>query len=420
VPVPVSGIVPGPAGKVSVGWIAWISLANLGLYIGYYGPLQVLLPDQAQAIAGAAHDVTALGQVTAVGAVAAMITQPVVGALSDRTTGRLGRRHPWILGGAVVAALALACLPGQHTIAGMIAGWAVAQAGLNALQAALTAGVPDLVPIRQRGLVSGWVSVQMTVGVVVGVALASLLITGNGGYALVALAVVAFTLPFVLRTESGRLARGSRPAFAWSEFARSFWVSPRQHPDFAWAWLTRCLVMLGGSMATLYLLYFLRDKVRFHQLYPRYTDQEGLLLLVVIYTIGTLASAVICGRISDRSGRRKPLVTISGLVTAAPAIVLAAWPDWWVTVACALVLGVGYGAYLAVDLALVTQVLPLRTGHAKNLGIMNIAAAGPQVLAPAIAAPIVSSPGGYQALYAVVAVIVLLGAVFVWKIRSVP
>jgi MFS family permease len=403
VPVPVSGIVPGSAAKVSVGWIAWISLANLGLYIGYYGPLQVLLPDQAQAIAGAAHDATALGQVTAVGAVAAMITQPVVGALSDRTTGRLGRRHPWILGGAVV-----------------IAGWAVAQAGLNALQAALTAGVPDLVPVRQRGLVSGWVSVQMTVGVVVGVALASLLITGNGGYALVALAVVAFTLPFVLRTESGRLARGSRPAFAWSKFARSFWVSPRQHPDFAWAWLTRCLVMLGGSMATLYLLYFLRDKVRFHQLYPRYTDQEGLLLLVVIYTIGTLASTVICGRISDRSGRRKPLVTISGLVTAAPAIVLAAWPDWWVTVACALVLGVGYGAYLAVDLALVTQVLPLRTGHAKDLGIINIAAAGPQVLAPAIAAPIVSSPGGYQALYAAVAVIVLLGAVFVWKIRSVP
>jgi MFS family permease len=419
---PSPGIAPGlagPAREVRAGWIAWISLANLGLYVGYYGPLQVLLPNQAQAIAGTTHDVMALGWVTAIGAVAAMITQPVVGALSDRTTGRLGCRRPWILGGALLAALALAFLAGQRTIAGMIVGWTLAQAGLNALQSALTAGVPDSVPVRQRGFVSGWISVQMTIGVVAGVALVSLIVTGNGGYALVALVVLAFALPFALLTKPVRLAREDLPAFSWGEFARSFWVSPQRHPGFAWAWLTRFLVMLGGSMATLYLLYFLRDRVRFHQLYPRYTVEEGLLLLVVIYTIGALASAVTCGRISDRSGRRKPLVTISGVVTAVPAVFLAAWPDWWVTVVCALVLGLGYGAYLAVDLALVTQVLPSKTGHAKDLGIINVAAAGPQVLAPAIAAPIVGALGGYPALYAVVAVIVLLGAVLVWKIPSV-
>lgn len=421
--IPVPGIADdpgtGPAEKVRGRWVALISLASLGLYVGYYGPLQILLPSQAQAIAGNSGKVTALAVVTTVGAIAAMISQPLVGALSDRTTSRFGRRHPWILSGAVVAAISLAFLSGQDTIAGMAVGWALAQAGLNALQSALNAGVPDNVPVRQRGFASGWISLQQTVGVVVGVVLVTLLVTGNSGYLLVALVVLAFVAPFLIFTRSVRLAREDRPPFAWGEFARAFWLSPRRYPDFAWAWVTRFLVMLGDAMAITYLLYFLQDKVHFHQLYPKYTAQEGLLLLTVVYTLGVLGSAVLCGRISDANGRRKPLVTISGLVMAVPALVLAVWPTWWVTVICALLLGLGFGAYLAVDLALVTQVLPSSMGHAKDLGIIAIASSGSQVLAPAIAGAFVNS-FGYPALFVAVAAIVTLGAILVWKVRSVP
>jgi MFS family permease len=409
----------GPVAKVRARWIALLALANLGLFVGYYGPLEVLLPNQVQAIAGSAHKVAELGWVTGLGAAAAMIAQPLVGALSDRTTSRLGRRHPWTFCGALAAAGALALLAGQHTIAGVIICWCVAQAALNAMQASLTAGVPDHVPVRQRGLASGWISLQQTFGVVVAVALVSLLLTGNGGYVLVAVLVFAFAVPFVAFTRSSRLEREARPPFRWGEFARSFWVSPRRHPDFAWAWATRFLVMLGDSMAILYLLYFLRDKIHYAQRFPGQTAEDGLLILIVIYTVGVLISAVAGGMVSDRSGRRKPLVTVSGLVMAVPAIMLAIWPTWTVTMVCALLLGLGFGVYLSVDLALVTQVLPSQTGYAKDLGIINIASAGPQVLAPAIAAPIVSSLGGYPALYLTVAVIVVLGSAFVWKVRSV-
>ena len=414
------GPLTGPVAKVRGRWIALISLANLGLFVGLYGPLQVLLPNQVQDIAGSAHKVAMLGWVTGAGAAAAMIAQPVVGALSDRTVGRFGRRHPWTVVGGLAAAAALALLAGQHTIAGVIICWCVAQAGLNAMHASLTAAVPDHVPVRQRGLASGWISLQQTFGVVVAVALVSLLVTGNGGYVLVAVLVVAFAAPFVLFTRSVRLEREGRPPFAWREFARSFWVSPRRYPDFAWAWGTRFLVQLGNSMAILYLLYFLRDKIHYARLFPGQTAEDGLLILIVAYTIGVLLSAVAGGAVSDRSGRRKPLVTVSGLVMAVPAIMLAIWPTWPVTVACAVLLGLGFGAYLSVDLALVTQVLPSEAGYAKDLGIINIANAGPQVLAPAIAAPIVSSLGGYPALYLTVAVITVLGSAFVWKIRSVP
>ncbi|MCL2581307.1 MAG: MFS transporter [Streptosporangiales bacterium] len=422
--IPVPGIADdphtGPTEKVRGGWVALISLGSLGLYVGYYGPLQVLLPEQAQAIAGSADKVAALGWVTALGAVAAMISQPLIGALSDRTTSRYGRRHPWILGGAVLAAVALAFLSGQHTIAGMIVGWMLAQFGLNALQSALNANVPDRVPVRQRGFASGWISLQQTLGVVVGVALVALLVTGvASGFVAVAVVAGVFALPFLLFTRSLRLDPADRPPFNWGEFARAFWVSPRRYPDFAWAWLTRFLVMLGDAMAIAYLLYFLEDKVHFHQQYPKYTASQGLLLLILVYAVGVTISAVFCGRLSDRIGRRKVLVTISGLVMALPALVLAIWPSWWVTVGGALVLGLGFGAYLAVDLALVTQVLPSRIGHAKDLGIIAIASSGSQVLASAFAALIVSNLG-YPALFLTVVVLVVLGAVLVWKVRSVP
>ncbi|HEY1699119.1 MAG TPA: MFS transporter [Trebonia sp.] len=423
-PVPPPEVIPeaaeGPTANVRPGWVALISLASLGLYVGYYGPLQVLLPEQAQAISGTADKVATLGWVTALGAVAAMISQPLIGALSDRTASRYGRRHPWILGGAVLAAVALALLSGQHTIAGMILCWMLAQFGLNALQSSLNAGVPDRVPVRQRGFASGWISLQQTLGVVVGVALVALIVTGiASGYVAVAVVVLVFALPFVLFTRSLRLDPAGRPPFKWGEFARSFWVSPRRYPDFAWAWATRFLVMLGDAMAIAYLLYFLEDKIHFHQQYPKYTASQGLLLLILVYAVGVTISAVFCGRLSDRIGRRKVLVTVSGLVMAVPALALAIWPAWWVTVAGALLLGLGFGAYLAVDLALVTQVLPSRVGHAKDLGIIAIASSGSQVLASAFAALIVSNLG-YPALFVTVAFLVVLGAVLVWKVRSVP
>jgi hypothetical protein len=84
------------------------------------------------------------------------------------------------------------------------------------------------------------------------------------------------------------------------------------------------------------------------------------------------------------------------------------------------VLGAGYGVYVAVDAALITQVLPEATDRAKDLGVINIANSAPQVLGPAMSAPIVVHLGGYPVLYAVTALVTVLGSMLVLKIRSVP
>ena len=416
----VSSLAAEPAQRAGGRWIALIALANLGLYLGYIGPISVLLPNQVQAIAGSAHKVAVLGWVTGIGAAVAMVANPVAGALSDRTTSRFGRRRPWIVSGALAGAAALALLAGQHTIAGVIAGWCLAQAGLNAMQASVTACVPDHVPVGQRGVVSAWIGLPQTLVVLLAVVLVTDVVSGNAGYLLLGACVVACALPFAVTTPDLRLPRASRPPWRWRAFARSFWLSPRRYPDFAWAWLTRFAVNLGNGMTLLYLLYFLRDRIHYSRLFPGHKAEDGLVVLILVYLAGVVITAVAGGRISDRTGRRKLLVMVAGLVMAVAAIMLALWPTWPAAIAAAAIMGLGYGVYLSVDQALVTQVLPSAAGRAKDLGIINIANSGPQVLAPAIAAPLVTQAGGYPALYLFVAACTVLGSVFVWRIRSVP
>jgi hypothetical protein len=106
--------------------------------------------------------------------------------------------------------------------------------------------------------------------------------------------------------------------------------------------------------------------------------------------------------------------TAGGYLTVAVAVALLAVPFTLATP------GGGYGVYVAVDAALITQVLPEASDRAKDLGVINIANSAPQVLGPALAAPIVVYLGGYPVLYALTAVVTLLGSVFVLRIRAVP
>jgi MFS family permease len=409
-----------PEERVGRRWIALIALANLGLYLAYLGPIAVLLPNQVQAIAGPAHKVAVLGWVTGIGAAVAMLANPLAGALSDRTVSRFGRRRPWIAGGALAGAAALVLLAGQHALAGVIFGWCLAQAGLNAMQASLSAAVPDQVPVAQRGTVSGWIGLPQSVGVLLAVVLVTDVVAGSGGYVLLAGCVLACALPFALVTPDIRLPRRGRPPWDRRAFARSFWLSPRRYPDFAWAWVTRFAVNLGNAMTLLYLLYFLRDRIHYGRLFPGHKAEDGLVVLILLYLAGVVVTAVSGGIVSDRTGRRKLPVTVAGLVMAVAAVLLALWPSWPAAMAAAAIMGLGYGVYLSVDAALVTQVLPSAAGRGKDLGLINIANSGPQVLAPAIAAPLVSELGGYPSLYLTVAAVTVLGSLFVQRIRSVP
>jgi MFS family permease len=408
-----------PFARVTNRWTALLSLANLGLWIGYFAPLQVLLPNQMQDI-NDARKTTYLGIATAFGALVAVLVGPIAGALSDATGSRYGRRRPWIAGGALLGFAGLALLSGQRTLLGVTLGWCLAQAGLNALQAGISALIPDRVPVRQRGVVSGWIGLTQSIGVVIGVLAVTALVTGTiSGYVFTGAIVVLTAVPLLLRGPDPQVPREELPQFSARSLLGSFRFSPKQNPDFAWAWATRFLVQLGNALATLYLLYFLRDKVHYAQHFPGHKAEDGLLVLILVYTVTTVLTVVVGGVISDRSGRRKPSVIVSGYVMAGAATLLAIWPTWNGALIAAAILGLGFGVYLSVDQALITQVLPTAQDRAKDLGIINIANSAPQVLGPALAAPIVTYLGGYSTLYVVVAVVTIAGSVLVRRIRAV-
>jgi MFS family permease len=402
-----------PVVPVRRSWIGLLFAANLGLWMAFFTPIQILLPVQISAI-GVSGKEAALGWVTGLGALVAIIVNPLSGAFSDRTRLRIGgraygRRHAWTLGGAAISVLSLLALADVHTIAGVAVGWAGAQFGLNIMLATLSAAVPDRVPVDQRGLVSGWIGMPQALGLVLGAVLATAVFTGNSaGYVAMAVALAVLAVPFALLTPDDPLPSPVR-------IDKTNWrIDFRNHPDFAWAWATRFLVQLGNALGTLYLLYFLTDRVKL-------ADPEGgLLIMILLYTVGMVATAVVGGRLSDTSGRRKIFVIWSGVVIAIAALLLAIWPTWPVALVASVLMGAGYGVYLAVDTALITQVLPAATDRAKDLGVINIASAAPQVLGPALAAPMVTHLGGYPTLYAVTAAVTLLGAVMVVQIRSVP
>ena len=408
------GALEEPTVPVRRGFITAVVLANLGIMLAFYTPIQNLLPRLAQDVAPDSKE-AALAWITGAGAFASIIFNPLAGALSDRTTARWGRRKPWVLLGAVVGALAIVSLGLPGTVLGLAVIWFLAQMSVNAAYAGLTATVPDQVPIRQRGLVSGWVGLAQTLGVVLGVAIVSFVVTDlRTGLLVTAVLLVILVLPFVLGARDIPLARENQPPFSLGTWLRGFWISPRLYPDFAWAWLTRFLMMLGNAMATLYLLFWLQDEVGYAE------PEQGQTALIALYAVGTMLTAVVFGAMSDRSGRRKIYVISATAVMAVATIILAFFPVFSAAMLAALILGLGYGMYLGVDQALVTQVLPRAIDRGRDLGVINIANSAPQVLAPVIAAPIVTGAGGYTSLYLLTAAITLLSAVLVTRIRSVP
>jgi MFS family permease len=415
-----------PTVHVKSGWITGLSLASLGMWMASLTPIQVILPLQLQNIDNA-HKIQALAIVSGVGAVASVLATPLAGALSDRTTpafgfGRLrGRRHRWTLVMALLGAIAMLFLAHQTTVAGVAVFWVLFSAFQNGEYASLSAAVPDHVPVRQRATVAGWVGMPQALGLVVGTVLVVLVLNSHvvPGYYLIAALFFLLAIPFVFLTPDHPLEAEHREPFSWRKLAQAYWISPREYPDFAWAWLTRFLASLAIAMGTLYLLYFLRDKVHYAKLFPGQTATDGLLILILIYTVCVVITAILGGMVSDRIGKRKMIVTVSGAFMALAALLLTFVETWTAAEIAAVLFGIGFGAYLAVDQALITQVLPAAADRAKDLGIINIAIVGPAAIGAAIAGPLVSL-GGYPTLFAGTTIVAVLASVFVWRIKSVP
>jgi len=139
----------------------------------------------------------------------------------------------------------------------------------------------------------------------------------------------------------------------------------------------------------------------------------------IILTGTLLIASVLSGILSDKFGRRKVFVMGASLVIALAFLILAFWQTWTGVQLAAAVLGIGFGAYLGVDIALITQVLPSANARGKDLGVINIANALPQVVGYTTAALVITVFHSYTILFVLAALLASLGAVLVRQIKSV-
>ncbi|HEV7188012.1 MAG TPA: MFS transporter [Blastococcus sp.] len=401
-----------PSRPVGRGWTLRFGLIWLGLWAAQLAPVQLLLPLQLADV-DPAHKVRDFGLVNGVAGVAALVALPLFGALCDRTRSRWGRRRVWVAGGVAVYVAGLLLTGAGGAWPAVAAAWLVAQLGMYAAMAGLTATVADDVPPDQRGTVSAAIYGPQALGIVVGLGLVTALggAAGSGYLALAAVLLVA-ALPWVLRTREAPPVEAGRPR-SLATALRSTWAAPGRSPDYAWAFAGRLLVNLGNALGTTYLLYFLTDGLRV-------ADPEGsLLILTLVYLIATVAATWGGGVLSDRSGRRRIFVAGAAVLQALACAVLVIAPSWPSALLAGLLLGAGYGCYTSVDQALVTQVLPDPDAVAGELGVMNVAVVAPQALAPLMAALVIAELGGYGVLFATAGLFTVLGALSVGRIRSV-
>ncbi|EME59909.1 MFS transporter [Amycolatopsis decaplanina] len=404
-----------PVARVRAGWMSLLFFANIALWLGVYAPIQVLLPKQAELL-DAANKEAVFSLVTGIGAVVALIANPAVGLLSDRTCSARGRRHPWTAAGAGVAAAGLLVLAFAPNVAVMVLGWCLVQAGLNGMLAMLVSAIADRVPVPQRAQVGGLVGIAQMLGTVLGAVVVVVMLDLAGlplGYAVCAAIVLAGAAAFVLRTPDARLPVTFRPSARSRDVLANLWISPRKHPDFAWAWACHFMINLGNAFGTLYLLFFLKDAVHYED------PDTGLLIMMGLYGAALVVGALVAGHFSDKSGRRKPYVLAASAVMAVAASLLVVWQNWTAALAASPLLGVGFGAYMAVALAMLTQVLPAAQDRAKDLGVINIANSLPQVVAPMLTAPILAYLGGYPSLFAASALSTVIAAVLVTRVKTV-
>lgn len=402
-----------PTKAVTPGFQFLLSLANTIIWLSILPISTILLPLQIAAL-DAAHRFSNLSIATTVGVLAAVITNPIAGALSDRTTSRLGRRRPWLLGGTILSAITLAFMANASNFVMLVVWWAMFHIAANALLAALSAVVPDQVPVRQRATVSSFVSLSLPLGAVIGAVLVTKVVkTTQLSYYLFAAALLVIMLLFAVLLRDKPLNKAEAPSFKLGAFLAGFWVNPARYPDFGWAWLTRFMVYLSYYIALGYLLYFLQDAVH----YPN--AAQGVTTFQMILTGTLLVASIIGGILSDRLQRRKVFVMGASVILAGSFLILAFFQTWLAVELAAGVLGIGFGAYLGVDIALITQVLPSASARGKDMGVINIANALPQVVGAAIAAVVISVFHSYTLLFLFAAILALLGAVLIQQIKGV-
>ncbi|MEP7370248.1 MAG: MFS transporter [Dermatophilaceae bacterium] len=399
------------------GFIALYTLAYMSTSLLFLAPALVTLALKVNSLVGIKQAPNSLALVAGTGALLSIVGNPFFGKMSDRTSSALGMRRPWMVIGLAGGTLGILIVALAPSITVVLLGWCIAQLLFNALLAAMVAVLPDQVPTSQRGQVSGVLGICLPVASVIGTFVVKLF-TGNQLAMFLAPCAIGglFILLFAATLNDRRLAKADKPTWSLRELATTFYVNPRTSPDFAWAFASRFMFVLAYAFLTTYQAYYLLNKIGSAEA----DVPQQIFLGALAQSVVLVAASLVGGRLSDRTGRRKVFVFAASIMYGMALFVVAIASSFNGFIVGMAISGLGFGIYMAVDLALVVDVLPDMDNAAKDLGVLNMAGALPFTVAPALAPAILAVGGGsYGVLYAVAGGCAIIGAFAILPVRRV-
>jgi MFS family permease len=306
----------------------------------------------------------------------------VAGHWSDRWILRHGSRRGLIALGLAALVASFVLLAGAASVAQAAAALVAFQLALNLAFAPLGALLADYVPDAAKGRAAGLMGAALPLSLagVAGIAwlfprdsAAAFLVNGTVVVACMAPLLIRWGFGSPLTSPSGHTADAT-PAPGGGSL------------DFAFAWIARFLVQLGAAFALGFLFLLLSKGIEADPDWAgRRNASQAMALLSIGATFLGVAGAIVGGRLSDTlRGRRVPLAIAAAMLAVSLAALGAglAWPFF---LAAYAMFQLALSAFLAINIALVAQLVGQSPRRGALLGVMNLANTFPAVLAPGLA-----------------------------------
>lgn len=397
-------------GRVLIGQVG----VKLTLFATYAAFISVLLPARIAEL-DPANKVGALATISTAAFAVNAIAQPLVGALSDRTRSRLGRRLPWMIAGAVLGGLAIGLMGDAPTV--LIVGllWAIAQLALHGLEVSADAYLVDAFAPERRGIAAGVTGFALVAGTAVGAVLTGSFADRPGVASWVLAAAVGLSVLIFAVIVRDRAAPPRQVRQPFTAALRAAAAAAAAHPDFVKILVWRIAYSIAYGVVFAYLLYVLTDLVG--------VPEDDAARMVALATVSGSAAAAVTviggGWLSDRLGRRRLFILVGNGAIIAGDVLLLIRPTVPTVILAAILFGAGLGLSISCGRALASQVLPSpENGAATGLGLLSTAANVGQAAAPAIGGLVIGL-GGYPAAFGVSIAGAVVGAVAVAVVRTV-
>lgn len=329
---------------------------------------------------------TSLAFIAVAQLVFSIIVQPTVGAISDYTTSRWGRRKPYIVAGALFDALFLLGIATANSLIAIAAFVTLLAFSTNVARGPFQGYVPDLVPDRQVGLASAMVGLMQVLGNVLGFGLAAVAnIEGSVGLAILAVAIIEVVtmVSVVIKVPNGPPAK-PREGRSWPAIAAETWGTDiLREKSYLWLLASRLLIIMGGAAVLNFIYLYLGDSLGLTQ-----AEAGGVFLVMLgAATVASLLSIVPASRLSDRIGR-KPIIYGCSALGAIGVAIIAVAPSPVIAAVGATIFGASQGTFLAVDWALMTDIVP-KAASGRYMGLSNVVTASATTIAVAIGGPLI-------------------------------